>query len=217
MRVLAATLHDLLRTARLPTHARLDLLRRMGSPRRHYHGLDHLAALWVRHKRYGLGTPFVSRRLSRLIACAILFHDAVYDPIRTDNEARSAGLWEKSAPADLPQRDVVWVANTIRATADHLAPRPARTLRQRARRWMLDLDLTPLGDEPELFDRNTRALRTEYRHLPDAEWERQRTAFLHKLQTAPGLYHSHPIAAVFASRARRNLAREVGALWDCGA
>jgi predicted metal-dependent HD superfamily phosphohydrolase len=210
MRVLAAALHDLLLTAALPTHVRLDLLRRMQSPGRHYHGLDHLAALWVRHKRYGIGTPFVSRRLSRLIACAILFHDAVYDPVRTDNEVRSAGLWEKSAPADLPRRDVAWVANTIRATADHLAPHPARTLRQRARWWMLDLDLTPLGDEPALFDRNTRALRIEYRHLAEAEWRRQRTAFLHKLQNARGLYHSHPIAAVFASRARRNLSREVG-------
>lgn len=210
MRVPAATLHDLLLTAALPLRARLDLLRRMESPGRHYHGLDHLAALWLRHKRYGRGTPFVARRLSRLIACAILFHDAVYDPIRTDNEARSAGLWLKSAPADVPGRDVAWVANTIRATADHLAPRPARTLRERARRWMLDLDLTPLGDEPGLFDRNTRALRIEYRHLAEAEWRHRRTAFLHRLQDASGLYHSHPIAAVFASRARRNLSRKVG-------
>ena len=212
MRVLAATLHDLFLTAALPVHAQLDLLRRMGSPERHYHGLDHLAALWIRHKRYGVGTPFVSRRLSRLIACAILFHDAVYDPTRTDNEVRSAGLWEKSAPTDLPRRDVDWVAITIRATADHLGPHPARTLRQRARRWLLDLDLTPLGDEPDLFDRNTRALRAEYRHLAEAEWRRQRTAFLHKLQNTRGLYRSHPIAAVFASRARRNLSRTVGTL-----
>jgi len=210
MRVLAATLHDLLLTAALPARVQLDLLRRMGSPDRHYHGLDHLAALWIRHKRYGVGTPFVSRRLSRLIACAILFHDAVYDPTRTDNEVRSAELWEKSAPMNLPRRDVDWVANTIRATADHLAPHPARTLRQRARRWLLDLDLTPLGDEPALFDRNTRALRAEYQHLAEAEWRRQRKAFLHKLQNARGLYHSHPIAAVYASRAHRNLSRAVG-------
>jgi predicted metal-dependent HD superfamily phosphohydrolase len=211
MRSLAATLHDLLLTAALPARVQLDVLRRMGSPDRHYHGLDHLAALWMRHKRYGVGTPFVSRRLSRLIACAILFHDAVYDPKRTDNEVRSAVLWEKSAPMDLPRRDVAWVAGTIRATADHLAPHPDRTLRQRARRWLLDLDLTPLGDEPGLFDRNTRALRAEYRHLAEPQWRHQRAAFLQKLQNVRGLYHSHPIAAVFASRARRNLSRAVGA------
>jgi len=210
MRVFAATLHDLLLTAALPAQVQFDLLRRMGSPERHYHGLDHLAALWIRHKRYGVGTPFVSRRLSRLIACAILFHDAVYDPTRTDNEQRSAALWEKSAPMGLSRRDVDWVANTIRATADHLAPYPVRTLRQRARRWLLDLDLTPLGDEPGTFDRNTRALRAEYRHLAEPEWRHQRTAFLRKVQNARGLYHSHPIAAAFAPRARRNLSRAVG-------
>lgn len=210
MRSPSAALHDLVCTAALPNHVRIDVLRRMGSPGRHYHGLGHLSALWLRHKRYGVGTPFVSQRLSRLMACAILFHDVVYDPTRSDNEMRSAVLWERSAPADLPRRDVGWVAETIRATADHLAARPIGTLRQRARRWMLDLDLTPLGDEPALFNRNTRALRVEYRHLPDADWKMQRAAFLRRLQAAPDLYHSHPIAAVFAARARRNLAREVG-------
>lgn len=210
--MLAAALHDLVLTAALPAHVQHNLLRQMGSPHRHYHGLRHLAALWMRHKRYGVGTPFVSRRLSRLIACAILFHDAVYDPTRADNEARSAGLWEKSAPADLPRRDVAWVAKTIRATENHLAPQPARTLRQRARRWMLDLDLTPLGDQPVLFARNTRALRFEYRHLAEAEWRRQRTAFLRKLRKAPDLYRSHPIAVAFAARARRNLFHAVGTM-----
>jgi predicted metal-dependent HD superfamily phosphohydrolase len=207
---IGATLHDLLITAALPEHARIDVLRRMGAPGRHYHGLRHLGYLWTRHRRYGTGTPFTGRRLSRLIACAILFHDAIYDPARTDNERRSALLWRRSAPTDLAARDIDWVAQTILATANHLAPRPARTLRQRAMLWMLDLDLTPLGEEPGLFARNTHALRVEYRHVPAGEWERRRMGFLRTLQSAPALYRSAPIAAAFAARARRNIAREVG-------
>lgn len=204
-----ATLHDLLITAALPEHARIAVLRRMGGSDRHYHGLHHLAYLWTRHRRYGGQTPFAGRRISRLIACAIAFHDLIYDPARTDNERRSAMLWRKMAPADLAARDVDWVAETILATADHLAPRPGFTLRQRAMLWMLDLDLTPLGEEPALFARNTRALRVEYRHVPEDEWQRRRIAFLRKLQAAPALYRSQPIAAAFAAQARRNIAREV--------
>lgn len=210
MRAIGATLHDLLAAAALPDRARIDVLRRMSAPARHYHGLSHVASLWTRHRRYGTGTPFAAHRATRLIACAILFHDAVYDPTRSDNEHRSALLWRKVAPADLSARDVAWVAETIEATADHLAPRPARTLRERGRLWVLDLDLTPLGEPPGLFARNTRALRSEYRHKADAEWEQGRVGFLRKLLAAPGLYRSAPIAAAFAAQARRNLAREVG-------
>ena len=207
---IGATLHDLVVNAALAEYARIDVLRRMGAPGRHYHGLHHLGYLWMRHRRYGTGTPFAGRHLSRLIACAILFHDAVYDPARRDNERRSAALWCRSAPADLAGRDRDWVAETILATADHLAPRPGRTLRQRAVLWMLDLDLTPLGEEPNLFARNTRALRVEYRHVAEPEWERQRIGFLRKLHAAPALYRSPPIAAAFGAQARRNIAREVG-------
>ncbi|HEY1933223.1 MAG TPA: hypothetical protein VGG99_14520 [Acetobacteraceae bacterium] len=207
---IGATLHHLLITAALPEHARIDVLRRMGAPGRHYHGLHHLGYLWIRHRRYGTGTPFAGPRLSRLIACAILFHDAIYDPSRPDNEHRSALLWRHSAPGNLAARDIDWVAQAILATADHLAPRPDRTLRQRALLWMLDLDLTPLGEEPGLFARNTRALRVEYRHVPECDWQQRRVGFLRKLQSAPALYRSAPIAAAFAAQARRNIAREVG-------
>lgn len=209
---IGATLDDLLVTAALPERARIDVLRRMGAPCRHYHGLRHLAYLWMRHRRYGSGTPFVGCHLSRLIACAIAFHDAIYDPTRSDNERRSAQLWRRSAPADLSARDVAWVAEAILATANHLAPRPDDTLRQRALLWMLDLDLTPLGEEPGLFARNTRALRIEYRHIPEADWQRRRTSFLRGLLAAPALYRSTPIAAAFAAQARRNIAGGIG---DC--
>ncbi len=210
MHAAGAALHDLLSTAALSAAARNIVLRQMATSRRHYHGLMHLATLWTRHCRFGIGTPFLAPAASRLIACAIAFHDAVYDATRRDNEHRSALLWRRHAPADLSAADVDWVAATIEATADHLASRDASTQRARLRLWLLDLDLTPLGEQPELFARNTRRLRAEYRHLPEAEWESGRLAFLRKLQAAPALFRSAPLAAAFERQARRNIARELG-------
>jgi len=207
MRTASAALHDLLSTAALPEAARHAVLRRMGTAQRHYHGLGHLAVLWIRHRRFGGGTPFRAPRASRLIACSIAFHDVVYDARRRDNEHRSALLWRRHAPVDLSRAEVDWVFDTIEATADHLAPRAALTAADRLRQWMLDLDLTPLGEPAELFDRNTRRLRTEYRHLAETDWQRNRTAFLHKLQAASKLYRSAPLAAAFERQARRNIAR----------
>jgi predicted metal-dependent HD superfamily phosphohydrolase len=203
-------LHDLLSTAVLSEPARNIVVRQMATSRRHYHGLLHLSTLWTRHCRFGGGTPFLAPAATRLIACAITFHDAVYDARRRDNEHRSALLWRRYAPDDLSPADVNWVAGTIEATADHLAWHDASTQRARLRLWLLDLDLTPLGEQPELFARNTRRLRAEYRHLAEADWQGGRLAFLRKLQAAPALFRSAPLAAAFEQQARRNIARELG-------
>jgi len=211
MRTTGAALYGLLSTAGLSQAARHLVLRQMGMPWRHYHGLEHLAILWTRHRRYGMGTPFLAPYASRLIACAIAFHDTVYDTARRDNEHRSAMLWRRHAPRDLSPAAVAWVSATIEATADHLAVRDAATAPARLRLWLLDLDLTPLGDPAESFDRSTRRLRIEYRHLPEAEWERNRLAFLRKVQSAPALYRCAPLAAAFERQARRNIARELRA------
>ena len=209
MRAPGAALHELLSAAGLSESARRVVLRRMGMPHRHYHGLGHLAVLWTRHRRYGMGTPFMAPAANRLIACAIAFHDAVYDATRGDNEHRSALLWRRHAPADMSRVDVGWVSDTIEATAHHLAVHDAATQAARLRLWLLDLDLTPLGDPAASFDRSTRRLRAEYRHVPEAEWDRNRMAFLRKLRAAPALYRSAPLATAFEKQARRNIAREL--------
>lgn len=210
MRAAGAALHDLLSTAALSEAARNTVLRQMATSWRHYHGLVHLATLWTRHGRFGTGTPFVAPAPTRLIACAIAFHDAIYDARRSDNEHRSALLWRRHAPADLSAANVDWVGATIEATADHLASPDATNQCARLRVWLLDLDLTPLGEPPELFARNTRRLRAEYRHLPEPEWQSGRLAFLRKLQAAPVLFRSAPLARAFEQQARRNIAGELG-------
>jgi len=207
MRGPGAALHELLATAGLSEPGRRAVLRQMRLPRRHYHGLEHLAVLWTRHRRYGGGTPFVAPLASRLIACTIAFHDAIYDATRRDNEHRSALLWRRHAPADLSAADIDWVAATIEATADHLAVHDAATPPARLRLWLLDLDLTPLGEPADSFDRSTRRLRAEFSHLPEAVWQRNRMAFLGKLQEAPALFRSAPLAMTFEQQARRNIAR----------
>jgi predicted metal-dependent HD superfamily phosphohydrolase len=209
MRAPGAALQELLSAARLPEPAQHAVLRRMGMPHRHYHGLGHIAVLWTRHRRYGTGTPFLAPAANRLVACAIAFHDAVYDGTRRDNEHRSALLWQRYAPHDLSRVEVGWVSDTIEATANHLVVHDAATQAARLRLWLLDLDLTPLGDPAESFDRSTRRLRAEFRHVPQAEWERNRLVFLRQLQQAPVLYRSAPLAAVFEKQARRNIAREL--------
>lgn len=203
---------DLLAVLDLPANIRADLLRRMSEPWRRYHGLRHLAVLWARHRRYGRTGPIRRPRTARLIAAAILFHDAVLLPGARDNEARSAALWLRAARRlrGFTEAEIAWVAGTILATGDHLnAPLPPGE-HGAARCWMLDLDLSPIGEEAVTFRRNSRALRAEARHLDDAAWAELQRAFLGRIGAAPRVLRHPRLHAAFEARARANIGQ---ALW----
>jgi predicted metal-dependent HD superfamily phosphohydrolase len=191
----------------VPPAAAADLRARLTAPDRHYHGLAHVELLWQRHRRYAAGA-LAAPPWHGLIACAIAFHDAVYDAARKDNEARSAQLWRDARPA-LPDPHVEWVEATILATADHLgaAPEPGQDeTAWAARAWMLDLDLTPLGEEPAAFAANTQALRREFHHLTDAQWHQGRAAFLRRFAAATVLFRTPALRDAFEAQTRANLA-----------
>jgi predicted metal-dependent HD superfamily phosphohydrolase len=119
-------------------------------------------------------------------------------------------------------REVDWVAGTIEATADHLASARATLaegalgatslLLVRARLWVLDLDLSPLGEAPAAFARNAGLLRLERPDLDDSAWRQQVLAFLARLHAAPRLYRTPVVQAAFEARARANIARAISKL-----
>jgi len=203
--------------ARVPLcdRAKAEVTAMMATSDRHYHGVGHLALLWRRHRRYAAAEGLDAPAIETLIACAIAYHDCVYARGRRDNEERSAEAWlSASAGSSLSDEDRAWVADTIRATADHLAyPDPAADapLRERARVWVLDLDLTPLGEAAADFDRNTELLRLEVPHLTDAQYDAGRLGFLRKISAAPRVYRTPTLAAEFEAQARANFARQLAA------
>ena len=191
----------------VPAAAAANLHAHLTSPDRHYHGLGHVELLWQRHLHYATA-PLSTPPWHGLIACAIAFHDAIYNAARRDNEARSAALWRAAGPA-LPEPAIAWVEATILATADHLGATPTPGLDETAwaaRAWMLDLDLTPLGENPETFAANTAALRREFHHLSDTQWQQGRATFLTHFAATPVLFRTPTLAAAFDAATRRNLA-----------
>lgn len=206
------TLRDLLDHTAVPYPARADLLRRMAEPHRRYHALGHLLTLWARHRRYGPAAGLDSPRANLLVGSAIAFHDAVYVGGGRDNERRSADFWRDAADPALSPDDVTWVADTILCTADHLAAADAPCpMGQRGLRvWVLDLDLTPLGEAPAVFAANARKLRDEQTDIATDVVERNRLDFLRRVAAYPRIYRSDPIAAAFENAARRNIAHSLG-------
>ena len=193
--------------------AKADLERRMKEPSRHYHTRHHLDVLWSRHRCYGEAEG-LDPSLQRLIALAIAYHDAVYIGGSADNEEASATLWlDVSATAcSLNDRDRHWVAETIRATGDHLgaAREFERTdARAHARQWVIDLDLTPLGEAPDVFDENMGLLAAEVPHFSERQKKASLIAALRHFATAQPLYRCPSLAATFEEAAQLNLRRHV--------
>jgi len=203
--------------------AKTELCAMLGAPDRFYHGVSHPAQLWRTHSVYATAEGFLAPEVETLIACAVAYHDCVYDSRSRDNEELSAEIWMRASSGSLLRAaNRLWVAETILATRDQLGYyfesaegavkrdlRPSAALLERARIWVLDLDLTPLGASAEDFDRDTASLRLEAAHLSDAEWEIGRLFFLQRFAEAPQIFRSPTLAAIFEAPARSNIARHL--------
>jgi predicted metal-dependent HD superfamily phosphohydrolase len=148
-----------------------------------------------------------------VVQLAVWFHDAVYDALKHDNEARSADLTraflDDSTLAPARQQRVAFL---IERTADHIQPQPpddADLL------LFLDADLSILGAPEEAYWAYARQVRQEYRLVPDLLYRPGRRQVLTKMLAAPVLFRTPALRAELDAAARRNLQLEIDA-WDAG-
>ncbi len=177
-----------------------ELLTRWGEPHRHYHTIDHLAAvLLLVDDHSDIAQDVTAVRL------AAWFHDAIYDPHRLDNEEASA-LWaERALPElDVPRARVAEIARLIRLTASH-DPLPG----DRNGELLTDADLAILAAPEPTYDAYARGVRREYAYLPDQVFGAGRSAVLSNLLALPRLFHTPVLRDRWERPARDNLAREL--------
>ena len=180
-----------------------QLVRAYGEPQRHYHTLQHLRECLAHWE-----AASALARQPEQVELALWFHDAVYDPQRSDNEERSAqwahaSVLAAGCPAELAER----VAALVRATASHEAPAddPDAQL-------LLDIDLAILGAVPARFDEYERQVRAEYAHVPPEAFRAGRARVLAGFLARPRLYATAPFHRALEQRARANLQRSLAAL-----
>lgn len=181
-----------------------DLLVRYGEPHRAYHTAAHIAEVlgwfdWVAD-RAGWCEP-------RDVYLAICFHDAIYEPLAKDNEARSAAL--AAALVTASQRSQA----LIHLTARHGALTPRDVDGDPDAAHFLDCDMAILGAPAAAFEAYDAAIAVEYAAVPRDVFRSGRRAFLARLLAAPRIYLSDRFHAELDAAARRNLA---GALASYG-
>jgi predicted metal-dependent HD superfamily phosphohydrolase len=176
-------------------------------PDRGYHGWSHPLALLALHAE-------IENMLhdAEAVRCAILLHDAIYEPRRKDNESRSAALAAEMLKDVVPEATLGRTLRLIEATAHHAIPAglPADEAADMA--LFLDMDLSILGAPPAIFDAYEAGVRHEYREVPPAAFSAGRAAILEGFLAREALYFSDWGRDRFEASARANLARSIAAL-----
>ncbi len=182
-----------------------ELVRAYAEPHRHYHTLDHIADLLLLLEKHDGASDADAVKL------AILFHDAVYDPARQDNEAASANLAVKQLSAlGFPRQLLGKVERYILATQHGAAPPQA--MEDADLDMLLDLDLSVLAAASDRYGTYALAIWREYSAVPDTLYRPGRRRVLEDFLARPHIYRTERLRALWEASARANLSGEIAAL-----
>ncbi len=187
--------------AQLWTH----LAEAYAEPQRHYHTLDHIAAVIgnAQALRDRFGQPDAG-------LLALFFHDIVYDPQRRDNETRSADKLDTWLGRRIDGAVLAFCRRAIEATAAHVGQGdPDIDL-------LLDIDMAILGAPWDAYLRYAEGVAREY--LPvfgfDAYAAGRARLFLEPTLKRERLFLTQPFAGL-EDQARANMAQELSQ-WTSG-
>lgn len=186
-----------------------ELLARWAEPQRHHHDQRHLLEVLnalevLSGTEVRSGAETVAGDIPLEVVLAAWFHDAVYDPTRTDNEARSAGLAQDRLGLSLPADTVAEVVRLVLLTRTHEVASD-----DRRGALLSDADLAVLAAEPARYDRYVLDVRREYAHVPPERFGPGRAAVLTDLLAHRTLYWTTAGRSWWEARARRNIEAEL--------
>lgn len=182
-----------------------SVLSRYHEPQRHYHDVRHVR--WVVRHVGALSASHTIADPGATVAAAF-FHDAIYDPVASDNEALSARL-AASALTELGWgRDrALTVGAMILGTMRH--DHDGATVDEAV---LFAADLAVLAADPAGYSDYVRNVRREYHHVNDADWANGRAAVLRSFMDRDAIFAPLLGLGEWEARARGNITAELETL-----
>jgi predicted metal-dependent HD superfamily phosphohydrolase len=180
------------------------ILTAYAEPWRHYHTIDHIWALLALRRQHSnlFANPTI-------VDLAIVLHDIVYDPKRSDNEQQSADRARKDLGNLGVSADCIDEVTRYIVLSKHDPAALASVDRASDAALFLDLDLSVLAADEFGYARYARAIRQEYAVYPDPLYRPGRAKVLRSFLARPAIYCSAALAAAWEDPARRNLEAEL--------
>lgn len=179
-----------------------ELLRAYSEPHRSYHACMHIQSC------LNLLDEFTAlAEYPHEVELALWFHDAVYQPLSSSNELRSAELatqFLRSNGASAEQTD--------RACRLIMATRHADQAQSRDEALLLDIDLAILGAGVDEYAEYEAGIRKEYQAIPWFVYSRKRAAILRAFVAREYIYLNEAFRVKYEQAARTNLTAAIAQL-----
>lgn len=178
---------------------------------RPYHNLQHIQECIRTFNLLDIKTD--DRLDPDLVKLALIFHDLIWTPDRTDNEERSAfiaNVWMRDLGLTSENEiDIVTVSIEMtkhtKAEHDILLTGRINTLVYEIASIVCDCDLSILAAPKERFDEYENQIRQEYKDVPDLVFFENRSKIMQGFLERSRIYLNDEFYFAFETKARKNL------------
>ena len=139
---------------------------------------------------------------------AILYHDIIYEVDSNRNESASCEFFYLHAA-------ILGLNEHLRDIVEDLILSTCHNS-DRGHTRLTDLDLVILGSSQLAYEQYAKAIKYEYKAIPDAMYCEGRIKVLNSFLDKEYIYLDHSIKALYEERARRNIALEIAILTQEG-
>ena len=179
----------------------LELQKHYTSASRHYHDFSHIAHMLAQAET-------IKHALENLNAFkfAIWYHDIIYKATKKNNEEKSANFAKKRLKSfDFDDIFIKNVEKLIISTKKH----EVLNLANLDNAYLLDIDLSILGSDWEVYKVYIKNIRKEYKIYPSFVYNPGRKKVLQHFLERETLYFTELFKTQYESQARKNLKREI--------
>ncbi len=170
--------------------------------KRDYHNFEHIAAMLKLSDKYA-----AQLQQKDIVDLAIFYHDVIYNPLRKDNEERSAKRSVRElTQLDFPKEKIERIKTYILATKTH----DLQGLDDESDlAYFLDFDLSVLGADWETYLIYSQNIRKEYAIYPDLMYNAGRVKVLRGFLNKPTIYFTNAFKEKEETQARKNIEQEI--------
>lgn len=173
--------------------------------KRHYHNFNHIAIMLELSDQY---SNYLQQK--DVVNLAIFYHDVIYNPLRKDNEERSARRAARELKQlQVPKNKIDLVERYILATKIHDLQGFGE---ESDLAYLLDFDLSVLGADWEAYVIYAQNIRKEYSVYPDFMYNPGRVQVLQHFLEKSVIYFTNLFYKNRETKARENIMREITAL-----
>ncbi|SEM43299.1 Predicted metal-dependent phosphohydrolase, HD superfamily [Chryseobacterium taichungense] len=179
----------------------LEIEKKYSEKGRHYHNFEHLQNMFIELSEV---TPTITDLTA--ITFSVFYHDVIYNVSSKTNEEKSAEFARKHlrklcTDTDLAEK----VSQQIIATKLHVSEDSDTN-------YLLDADLSVLGQKSEKYIEYTQKIRKEYSIYPDLLYKPGRKKVLHHFLESESIFKTNYFREKYEDQARKNILLEIESL-----